>query len=100
MSKIAKCRDCGSTNVEWRQSKAGKWYLADLRYGPRGSVYSDGPHYRSCTVRGPKADHLRAIAEHNAAVTAERDAREAKLQAFVSAGDWDGLRAYVDGGAQ
>jgi hypothetical protein len=81
-NRPAKCRDCGATNVEWRQSKAGKWYLAELQNGIRGSVYSDGPHYRACTARGPKADHFRAIAEHNAQVEAQREAERAESAAI------------------
>lgn len=82
MSKTTKCKNCGSTNVEWRQSKAGKWYLAELLVGIRGHVYSDGPHYRACTAVGPKADQLRAIAEHNAAVEAQREAERAESAAI------------------
>jgi hypothetical protein len=83
-ARPARCRDCGSTDVEWRQNKAGKWYLADLRHGIRGSVYSDGPHYGSCSVKGPRAERLRAIEEHNARVEAER-AAEAKKSAEINA---------------
>lgn len=90
------CKNCGSAAVVWKQSKAGKWYLADVHSGARGRVYSDGPHYRSCTAVGPKADELRAIADHNAAVQAERDAHQAKMQAFAAAGDWDGMRRYIE----
>ena len=97
MNKPAKCRDCGTTDVEWRQNKAGKWYLADLQHGIRGSVYSDGPHYRACTAKGPKADHLRAIAEHNARIEAERADREAKLRAMFDAGDYEGMKRLVEG---
>lgn len=82
------CRDCGATNVEWRQSKAGRWYLADLYQGARGRIYSDGPHYRSCTVRGPKADHLRAVAERN---TTAADFNE-RAKELVAAGDIEGLQ--------
>ena len=82
----ATCRDCGSTDVEWRQNKAGKWYLAELQRGIRGSVYSDGPHYRACTARGPKADQLAAIAAHNAQVEAERAAQRATIDGLIANG--------------
>lgn len=85
-TRPAKCRDCGTTNVEWRQSKAGKWYLADLQHGARGSVYSDGPHYRSCAVRGPRADRLREQEAHNAKVQADNDAFNARMLEMIKAG--------------
>ena len=42
-----KCQDCGATNLEWKKSKAGKWYLANIHYGPRGSRYNT-PHFKNC----------------------------------------------------
>jgi hypothetical protein len=84
MSKPAQCRDCGSTDVEWRQNKAGKWFLAELTRGARGSVYSTGPHFAACSVRGPRAERLQAIAAHNAEVEAAR-AKEAAESAEINA---------------
>jgi len=78
------CKDCGSTSVEWRQSKAGKWYLANLLSGARGSVYSDGPHYRTCSVAGPRAERLREIEAHNEAVLADRAAQQARIAQLVA----------------
>jgi hypothetical protein len=92
MTKQSKCRECGTTNVEWRQSKAGKWYLADINRGARGSRVFAGPHFKSCA-----ADRNAAVAAHNAKVQAERDAHQAKMEAFAAAQDWDGLRNYIEG---
>jgi len=85
-NRPTKCRDCGSTSVEWRESKAGKWYLAELLHGARGSVYSDGPHYRVCSVRGPRADRLREIDERNAQIAARNEAYKARMSEMILAG--------------
>jgi FAD/FMN-containing dehydrogenase len=85
-SKITKCRDCGTTDVEWRKSKAGKWYLAQLRYGARGSVYSDGPHYLACSAKGPRAERLRAIEAHNAEVEAKAAEFNARILEMIKSG--------------
>jgi hypothetical protein len=94
------CKNCGSTAVEWKLSKAGKWYLADMHnskiQGAPGS-YTSGPHFKSCVAAGPRAEQLRAQADHNAKVQAERDAHQAKMEAFAAAQDWDGLRNYIEG---
>ncbi len=82
----ARCKHCGSSDVEWRQSKAGKWYLADIRTGARGSTYSDGPHYRSCTAVGPKADENRARAERNARIEARNAAIHARALELIQSG--------------
>lgn len=81
--KHATCKNCGTSDVTWRQTKAGKWYLADVNHGIRGSVYYSA-HYLTCTERGPRADRLRAITEHNAKVEAER-AQEAAESAVINA---------------
>lgn len=47
MNSQAKCKDCGTTAVEWKHSKAGKWYLANIHYGIRGSIYHT-PHFKNC----------------------------------------------------
>ena len=84
MSKPTACRDCGSTDVEWRQNAAGKWYLAALSHGARGSVYSTGPHYAVCPVSGPRADRLRAIEAHNAEVLANRAEEQRIIEQLVA----------------
>lgn len=81
--KYATCKNCGNTHVTWLQSKAGKWYLADVNAGARGSVYTT-PHFQTCTAVGPTADRLRATAEHNAKVEAERAAKQANIADLVS----------------
>jgi hypothetical protein len=83
-TRAPKCNNCGSTNVEWRQSRAGKWYLAQLNDGIRGSVYSSGPHYTVCA-------RILATKEHNAKIAE----REAKLQAMFAAGDYAGMQAMM-----
>jgi hypothetical protein len=85
MAKTLACNTCGSTNVEWRQSKAGKWYLAELNDGIRGSVFSSGPHHNVCARK-------QATAAHNAEVAA----REAKMQELFAAGDIEALKAYYE----
>lgn len=81
--KPATCRDCGARNVTWRQSKAGKWYLADLATTPRGREYAGTPHFKSCTV---------ANAARNARVLADETKRRAEIRAYMQ---WDGAR-YID----
>jgi hypothetical protein len=81
--KYATCKNCGNSYVTWLQSKAGKWYLADVNSGIRGSQYTT-PHFQTCTAVGPQADHLRAIAEHNAEVEAKRE-QEAAESAAINA---------------
>ena len=100
-NRPAKCRDCGTTQVAWEHSKAGKWYLADVRGSKIHSAagtYNAGPHYLTCEARGPRADRMRATDAHNAKVEAERAAHQARMQAFADAGDWDGMRAYIEKG--
>lgn len=83
--KYATCKNCGNTHVTWLQSKAGKWYLADVNAGIRGSVYTT-PHFQTCTAVGPTADRLRATAEHNAQVEAKNAAFNARMMDMIKAG--------------
>ena len=61
--KRAKCSDCGATNVAWKQSKAGKWYLADVRPARTLAYTGDvvrGPHYLNCDQSVKKAREAEA----------------------------------------
>jgi hypothetical protein len=89
--KYATCKNCGNTHVTWLQSKTGNWYLADVNSGIRGSQYTS-PHFQTCTAVGPKADQLRATAEHNAKVEADR-AAEAVKSAEINARMLDMIKA-------
>lgn len=84
-TKTAKCRNCDARFLVWKQNKAGKWYLADENVGIRGSRYYS-PHYLTCEGKGPRADQLRATAEHNAKVEADRAAARAKIDALIANG--------------
>lgn len=83
--KYATCKNCGNNHVTWLQSKAGKWYLADVNSGIRGSQYTS-PHFQTCTAVGPTADRLRATAEHNAKVEADNAAFNARIMDMIKAG--------------
>lgn len=42
------CKKCGSREVAWQQSKAGKWYLAETTKGRNGVRYPSAPHFKTC----------------------------------------------------
>jgi hypothetical protein len=46
------CRDCGSEDVRWWKTEAGKWYLVNTRRSD-GLVYSLIPHAKNCPKRWP-----------------------------------------------
>lgn len=85
MSNQPKCKQCGSTTVAWKQSKAGKWYLAEVRYGARGREINAGPHFKSCPV---------ANAARTAKILADEQAYRAEVREHMV---WDAERGqYLD----
>jgi hypothetical protein len=43
MAKIKTCERCGTTNLEWRRTKYGKWLLWEI-----GALDTDEPHFTTC----------------------------------------------------
>ena len=48
-----RCRHCGTTDVVWRQSKAGRWVLMNTTGIRYDRTYLRGPHFQTCTARKP-----------------------------------------------
>jgi hypothetical protein len=84
------CRACGSTAVVWKQSKAGKYYLANEHAGIRGSVYTT-PHFKNCAAKN--AERMAAIDPAGVARTARVAEFNVKAAALMAAGDIDGIKA-------
>jgi hypothetical protein len=97
MAKLVTCKRCGRNDLQWKQSKAGKWYLT---YDEGAAIFGDGGKQiktlypaHECLVRDGELTEKRASLIVRGRITTT-DEEQSEAQALLDALEAEALIPY------